>query len=162
MRRKLEPVAILFAILFAVVALAADGEGPGQGSVPNHYPTDKQTAAYRTGLSSADSTTIDATFSTNVAAFGLQGRRNLAVSARFSASGATVSVQAVFYYVNPAGTALVLGVSDPVTLTAGTSTVSSKYVAPSYVFDGFGANVVRVRVSTAVSSGTCDLWCGSF
>lgn len=151
-----------FAVLLGV-AWAADDEpaNTGQG-VSTGYKFDRQLAAFRSSISAVDSTgSVSA--AANTTEFGALGRINIPVSARFSTASATVTVRLYGYWKNLAGTNTFLGCSDPITLTASSvQDAGSLYAAPTYVFDSFGANYVRLVVVTAPSSGTVNFWVGSY
>lgn len=148
-------------------AIGASGQTGGQGNASSlSYLTDAQTAAYRSTLTSADSATIDAALiaSAGTVRLGIYppdgvtlNRATINVSARFSVSGASVSVRCVLLYRNAAGTYLITGVSNPITLTAGAAidgiSSGSRYIAPTYSFDGAGANYCLIQLAGAVSGG---------
>lgn len=144
-------------VLAAFVFTGASGESAGVGGgVSLGYKPDKQTAVYRSGISSVDSSGSAAVHA--LTAFDNPGRSNIPVSARFSDPDSSCVVKLYAYN----GTT-VLGVSDPITLTAGTSQdAGGLYMAPSYVFDSLGGGNLRIAVLTAPTSGTVSLWVGSY
>lgn len=163
------------AVVGLISALGADGEGAytvKRGQFES-YLLDKQSAAYRTAISSGDSVT-DWDAISSVATYSLtdssrQGcRQNLSVSARFSNSGATATVWVGFYYYD-GSTYQLLGIDQPMsggsvtTIDATAARVSSSgdYISHTYVFDTYGATHALVLVS-AISAGNVDLWVGSF
>jgi len=78
-------------------------------------------------------------------------RQNVALSARFSASAATVSI--IVFYWNADGSYETQ--SEITTIAAGTiANPDGTYGAPVQVLDSIGAAYATVFISTAVSSGT--------
>lgn len=167
--------AVLLCSLVAPAARGASGQTGGQGNASSlSYLTDAQTGAYRSSLSSADSATIDASLiaSAGTVRLGIYppdgvtlNRATINVSARFSVSGASVSVRCVLLYRNAAGTYIITGASDPITLTAGAAidgiSSGSRYIAPTFPFDGAGANYCLIQLAGAVSSGNVTLFVGT-
>lgn len=162
-------LALFLTLMFGWVPFlwGADDEASGLTEVAAPaYKFDRQTAAFRTGIAVVDTAATTASDS-NLALtpeFGLLGRSNLAVSARFSAAAQSCKVRVVTCWKpSPSvATYVVLGISDEVTLTASGVQRSSRYVAPTYVFDGAGAYSAFVIVTDPPASGTLDLWVGSF
>lgn len=172
------PLIVAVAVFVASLtrpAIGASGQTGGSGNPASiSYLTDAQTAAYRSGLSSADSATIDAALiaSAGVIQLGayppsasILNRATINLSARFSSAGATVSVRCVLLYRNAAGTYLITGVSESITLTAGTGidgiNSGTRRIAPTWSFDAAGANYALIQLTSAVSAGTVTLWVGT-
>lgn len=156
---------IVTSIDLGIQARAADDESAsiGQG-VSTGYKFDRQTVAKRTGVAVVDTaatTASDANLAT-AGEFGAEGRINISVSARFSDSGQTCKVRLVSAWWTTAGTYVVTGVSDEITLAASSLTRGGKYVAPTYVFDSAGARSVFLVVTQAPGAGTVDFWMGSY
>lgn len=178
MTRLLEQVKVLLVTLVVVVffvgavlereadhsrAEAANGESAGTSTaVSTGYKLDRQTALFRTAVSGADATLIDAAF-LSAAHFVANGRENIPVSARFSNAGANCVVRWVCIAKDPGtSTNFVTGISGPITLTASAITVTGgKYLAPTYVFDSYGASDGMLMV-ISVSAGTVDFAVGSY
>lgn len=139
---------------------AANNED-NQGAVPSGYKFDRQTAVFRS-VAAVDSTGATSV-STGVTDFAVLGRQNVPVSARFSAASQTCKVRVYHYWKTTAGTYYFLGCSEEITLTGSSvQDATPEYVAPTYVFDSAGANVVKVVVTTMPTAGTLKLWVGSF
>jgi hypothetical protein len=163
-----------FALGAATLVFGASGQPgyPGQtGYVGTGYAPDAQTLAapnIRVVSTPADTLTTSAVLA--LPEFKVMGRQTLILHGRFSASGATTSVQIVYVYKkgDPDGSAtstttnIIKEWSQIVTLTAGTTQKEGAYYesAPVY-FDSNGAVTARVVMTTAVSSGTCTLVLGS-
>lgn len=159
----------------AIMAGNFVGGGSGFPGDPNIVgsgdPKDIQTAAFRTGLSGADTLTTSGILTTTE--FVLKGRQILIVAPRFSASGANCKIRVAYVYKSnlaiganstDTGTNFIKGLSDERTITAGTVQYEGAYyppVAGNEYFDGEGAIAVRVLVTQAPSSGTVAFWVGS-
>ncbi len=173
--------AILLALLFLVgakcwpPAVMAENGGSaliGQG-VATSYRSDRQTTAFRTGISAVDTASVtlsDANLTTCTEfECGLTGvlgaaRKTISVTPYFSTASATVSITCYTAWKADPATATYTGVKrqGPIVFTAASSAVrSSRYLGETYFFDSTGANVAFFVVSTAPSAGTVDLWCGS-
>lgn len=141
----------------------AESGGGISGAVPAAYKADKQTAVFRGGggAGGANMTAIDTKTEAGALAtreFDLGLRQNLVVSGRFSAAAATCGIRVVYVYAG-----VVVGISDEITLTASDwQDTNSRYVSPNRVFDGMGAALARVIVTTAPSSGNVQFWAGSY
>jgi hypothetical protein len=150
--------------LVATVGRAATGDYgyPGQsgiGLTASGYNPDRQKAAFRSTLSTADTL---ANVRTATTAFELFGRPTVSISGRFSVASQTCLVQVFYFHVDSTGT-YYLGKSATATLTADSVIgPSGKYDAPSAIFDGAGATHLRVALVTAPASGNVDLWVGSY
>lgn len=155
------------------VARAASGDPgyPTGGQIQAQgYNRDRQTAAFRAGLTTADSTTLSVTLATLVigGANDLQvnGRPTITVSARFSTSATnTCQVRIIWLYIDSSNNINVLG-SSPV-LQANATTLqdqtTNKFMAPDLYFDGHGATDAFVQLVTApTGGGSVDLWVGTF
>lgn len=132
------------------------------------YAYDSQTAAYRTGLSGADTLTTAGILA--VTEFKLYGKQTITVSARFSNTGANCKIRvAHINKTDPEGSATdttintIKGYSTEFTITAGSTTYEGSYFpAPDQFFDGEGSTSIRVLITGATSAGTVDLWVGSY
>jgi hypothetical protein len=178
------PAFLILALVLLVVragdvwppkASAEDGGSAGTiaQTVATSYRTDRQTAAFRTGLSSADTaatTLSDANLAScgefDLGTAGTVGaaRKTISLTPYFSVAGATVSVTVYTAYKADPAVATYTGVKrqGPVTFTAASSAVrGARYLSETQFFDSTGANVAFFVISTATSSGTVDLWCGS-
>lgn len=156
----------LFAPLFMAVVKAANNESAGLGGgVSVGYKADRQTALFRDDVAVVDTaaTTVSGTNLNLTPQFGVNGRKNVTVSARFTDAAATVSVTYVACYEDDTGAVTPLGYLGPITLTAPASgfRVNTLYTAQTYVFDSLGGNTGFLLVSTAPSAGTVDFWVGS-
>ena len=141
---------------------AADGQS-ARGATPLGYQIDRQTVVHRPAVSSADMD--DASAWGSVPEFGLNGRPNISVSARFSGTtGDTATIKIAYYNkttLDNVDTLNYLGSSPVVTLTAlGGIDQNDDNEAPITSFDGRGANMIKVIV-LSISTGDVDLWVGS-
>lgn len=164
----------LAVVIFAIAALvacslipaapvhAASGE-PGEPAqiVASGYQFDKQTAGLRTTLSTADTITSDALVIALHTPIPVRGRPTISVSAKFSNASATCGVTVFFFYKN-GSTYYLKDRPLSVTFTAPAGKFGDTYMAPSQVFDTYGATHVIVALTTATSAGTVDLGYGSF
>jgi hypothetical protein len=141
-------------------AFGANGEGANvaQG-VAEGYRYDRQTVVYRSGLATAD---VIADVGTAVTEFRALGRQNISVSGRFSVASQTCVVRLFAFYEDVNGTETFLGHSSDVQLNGPSTLFGGKYVAPTFVFDSYGGNVVRIALVTAPVSGNVDFWAGSY
>lgn len=171
MKHLAEEVCKIITFCICVVALALVMHGPIRGAtgeqaniaqgVATGYRLDRQSAVYRDAIAAVDSTG-STSVKTNVTKFNLLGRSNVPVSARTTLAGGVTKVRC-YYYFDDGTTETFLGVSDEITLTASSvQDQNSHFVAPTYVFDGMGANAVRIAVTGVPASGTTRLWAGSF
>jgi hypothetical protein len=152
---------------FVLQALAANNETVNlSGATSLGYKPDRQTLVFRNDVAVVDTaaTTMSTTNLDLTPQFGVNGRKNVSVSARFSVAAATVSVVYVACWEDSTGTIVPLGYLGPVTLTAPASgfRLDTLYTPQSYVFDSLGGNTGYLIVSTAPSSGTVDFWVGSY
>lgn len=152
-RRKL---AWLVALLLILVPLSAWAIGVQDTYVAAHRPSNQGApAVYRDNLAADDSATALAAIS----AQPTNGDALLVVTPRFSAAGATATVEVWLYHYR-SNAATLVGISDVRTATA--STLRRAGPAGDYLcnrpvtFDLLGAAVYDVRVR-GVSSGTVDL-----
>lgn len=144
----------------------------GQG-VATHYRSDRQVTAFRTGIAVVDTaaTTLSDANLTLCGEFDLgvptqmgAARKSISLTPYFSAASATVSVTVYTAWKADPTVATYTGVKrqGPYTFTAPSSAVrSSRYLAETEFLDSTGANVAFFVISTAPSSGTVDLYCGS-
>jgi hypothetical protein len=146
----------VFVFLLAAVALAA--------AVEERYRQLVGTAAAsRTAFSSDDSLLGDAA---SVDQFDTGGDPTIVVAPRFSAAGATATVE-VWLFRGTVASNTCIGIADVQTATASTSRRESAsgdyFVNEPLYFDSAGADVAEVRYR-AVSSGTVEPWhwtCGA-
>lgn len=142
--------------------MANNEKGQPQDITALGYFFDNQSAALRTGLSTVDDFDTNAKVTALHTPFGVLGRPNVSVSARFSAASATCGVT-LFYLAKQAdGTYFIKGRSAATTITAPSAKFGTSYTPADVVFDSAGATHVIVCLSTAVSSGTVDLAVGSY
>ncbi len=148
-------------LAFARIARGADGESADlKTAASSGYKFDRQTAAFRSTISAVDST--GSVSAASLASLEVGGRVNVPVSARFTAANQTCKVRLYAYWLD-GSTNRFLGCSDEVTLTGSTVQDSSgHYVAPTYVFDSYGAWSLRVVVTDAPDAGTVSFWAGSY
>lgn len=137
------------------------------------YEGDRTATAYRSGLSSADTTNSDSLGAISVysmqveAGNGLDsGKTTLLVHGRFSASTGATSIWVARCFANTYGppvslanTVQVVAV-EPVTsiVSASPFTAAGKYFSSEVVVDVFGCQFVKVMIG-AVNTGTVDLYC---
>jgi hypothetical protein len=161
----------IFPLLFLASLTWAGNGDPGypETVASSGYKPDIQSAAFRSGLSGADTLTTAGILATTE--FKAIGRPTLVISARFSSSGANCKIRLAYIYKSgdPSGSATatasnkIKGFSQEITLTAGTTQYEATYYpAPDQLFDSEGSVTVRVLVTGATSAGTVDLWVGSF
>lgn len=148
-------------------ARAASGETAntlGQ-SQPNAYLFDKQTAAYRTGITVAVDPSV-LTQQTNISDVVLDGRQTIDVSPRFTSSTGTATI-GIFYYWKASDGTYYGKCAELQTCVAGTTREASgsgKYLLDVPIrFDAAGSNRVEVRV-VAMGGGetSMDLWVGTY
>lgn len=160
--------ALLAVALLASGAIAWAESGalgtPGQPDIVTlGYKIDKQTAPFRSSLAVVDTQTDAGIKATTQ--FALLGKPYFKVGPRFSASGQTCKVIVFYAYFAAAdgsGTGYIFDHSAETTFTGGsTAYAGAQYWGASTAFDGKGATHVYAVVTTAPSSGTVDLWCGS-
>lgn len=172
---------LFFALLLVIVrawppmAQAEDGAsaGPINQTVATSYRSDRQLTAFRSALGVADaaSTTLSdvnlalcGEFDLGAAGVAGAARKTITLTPYFSVASATVSVTVYTGWKADPTTATYTGIKrqGPFTFTAAAAAVrSSRYLAETAFFDSTGANVAFFVVSTAPSSGTVDLYCGS-
>lgn len=153
MKKFLAVLAITMSLAGAVLA---------QQRVAEQYTEISQAGTpdgHRTGLSSDDSAVAPAPIDVQ----DCKGNPVVVVAPRFSAAGATATVEVWLYHSNGAAspTYTLLGISAVQTATAGSlrrDAASGKYlVVQSLTFDTLGANAYDVRYR-GISSGTVDSW----
>lgn len=129
------------------------------------YRIDRDAAVFRAGLSTADTLTsagILATTKFDCSGNGQGVLANIVVSARFSIASATASVQLAYIYTDSTGAQFVKGFSPIANLTGAAAARLTVFPAPDYLFDSEGSTELRVLLVTGTSSGTVDLWVGSY
>lgn len=168
------PLALLLLLVGLKIATAEDGAAAAVAqSVANAYKTDRQTAAFRSGvavLDTAATTLSDANlallgeFDTGTAGSLGAARKTVTVTPYFSTAAATVSITVYSAWKADPAVATYTGVKrqGPFTFTAPSAAVrDSRYIAETVFVDSTAANVMFFVVSTAPSAGTVDLYCGS-
>jgi len=175
--------AVLVLVLFLVLLRAwppqaraedAGSAGPIAQTVAVSYKSDRQTTAFRSGLAAADTAAVSTMSDANLATLGEfdlgtagvagAARKTINVTAYCSAASATVSVTVYTGWKADPLTATYTGLKrqGPFTFTAASTAIrNSRYLAETIFLDSTGANVAFFVVSTAPSSGTVDLYCGS-
>lgn len=131
------------------------------GAIFRDDPFDRQTEAYRTGLTAADTLTYAAAVA--LPSYKLWGRGTIYLHGRFSVSGANCVVRVIYAWSPDGGTTFYAkGQSPDLTLTATTTRVSGSgaYCSQTEPVPGEGAAYIFVQV-VSVSSGNVDLWVGS-
>lgn len=156
------------------LARAASGDPgypTGGNIVASGYNRDRQTAAFRSGLVAADSTSVTTLLSTLTIGGAndlmVNGRPNISISARFSTGGGTntCKFRLLWLYIQSSGTITVLGLSPELQANATTFTdqTTGNFIASELFFDGHGCTDAYVILTAAPSGGgSVDVWCGTF
>ena len=153
-RTRTTLAALLACFVLAPLTWAWAQQAVVDSSPPARTSGNAPPAAYRTAVSVDDS----ATDATAVDAHESGGNTSVIVAPRFTAAGATATIE-VWLYHEGGGTSTLLGIADVQTATAdGLRVVSSRYLCNSpLVFPLWGSTKYDVRVRD-VSSGTVDIW----
>lgn len=133
------------------------------------YSGDDTAAAYRSDLSSADTTNLDsigniAVYATNEFVPGSKGRTTLLAHIRFSSSVGSCTLAFVKGQVNTFGpdaslvsTFTAKTVERSSSLTATAFTVGGKYLSEEVIVDLFGYIACKTLI-TSLNTGTADIW----
>lgn len=113
--------------------------------------------AYLSGGSTANSVALDAAINT-VRALG--GKTTVYVQCTHSDAAATVGITVILYGSGSSAIGRAVAAPGAQTATAGAMRVSAsgKYFSTVLVFDAGGAAAYEVRISTATSAGTVDIY----
>lgn len=122
------------------------------------FDTNAPTALISAG-STAESVALDAPV-TGRTPRALGGKTTIYVQCTHSVASATVGIVVVLYGSASSTVGRAIAAPGPQTATAGTMRVSASgnYFSPALVFDAGGAAAYEVRISTATSSGTVDVY----
>jgi hypothetical protein len=171
---------LLLAVLLSIAAVSAGYAASGENGYPQGatyvaqgYMPDSQQAPKRTALTVADTRSLTTANLTALRGAGavvhVNGRPNFSVSVRFSKLTDTATLQLAYVYRQPPGVGTadyLLGVGP--TFSVGPDTTNpvtdqnGKYLAPSLVFDSFGATDVFPLVVVAPASGNVDIGPGTY
>lgn len=153
MRSKWIPASLILGL--AGIVLAANQETfKADSRVVVGYNLDRQTSQYRE-VAAVDTTGIAAIRS--LGAFHVNGRKNVSVSVRTEAAASAVTFRVYAFYGD-----VLLGQSVDVTVTSTEAQDDNLlFIAPTYVSDSFGADIIRVVVTDA-DNGPLRLNVGSY
>jgi len=161
-------VFLALALIFALKdnwppqASGATGESAQiNGATSGGYKPDKQTALLR----DTNIAVVDTLTHANVVTLpylDVQGRKNVPISARFSASSQTCKVR-LAYYAWDGTSYFLLGLGPEYTLTGTAFTdANGRYVAEDLILDSRGAARIFLLVTSAPGSGNVRFGVGSY